>query len=72
MIAASIKQPEEPEWDSVAIADFEIIDCEVTVGDVLYLAERFLASTNLEEMFTIDEEIACFWGVYLMADLHLV
>ncbi len=68
----SIKQPEEPEWDAVAVADFEVIDCKVAVGDVLDLAERFLATTDLEEVFSIDEEIACFRCVYLMADLQLI
>ena len=49
-----IQQPKQPQWDFVPEADFNLVRCYITVGQVADLAETFALAAHLEKELTVN------------------
>ena len=45
----SVEKAEKPQGHSVAAAGFDVVDCQIAVGKVFYLVERFPFLADLEQ-----------------------
>lgn len=62
-----IQEAEEPEWYSVTEAGLNLIGDNKTVGNIFYLVKTFFSTAQLEEVFSIDGEVALTRVLYCMA-----
>ena len=52
-----MQQPEHPQRYTVAVANFQIVNGKITVGNVFNLVERFPPASHLEQVGAICQEI---------------
>ena len=53
-----IKQPEEPEWNLVAVTDIYAVAYNIAVFNAFYLLEPLVLSTHFERPFPVYDQIA--------------
>ena len=62
--AFSICEAEEPQGYPAPVSDLSVGDGKEAVGDIGYLFERFLLSSDFEEILVVDEAIALIYKCF--------
>ena len=52
-----VQEPEEPQGDSASPPDFDAVQCEIAVRQVLDLLERFSFPSYFEKMSSVDNAV---------------
>ena len=72
----SIQQPKHPHRNPIFLAQFHVVDGQITVGDVGDLAEVFAAAAHFEEIVVVEHEIPavglCSGIVFVWQGLHCI
>ena len=71
-ICLSIEETENPQWDTIAISDFDIINSEIAVGHIFNLLKRLAMATNLNRVNIINQEVTVAAEGQLMATEQLI
>ena len=53
-----IHHSEQPKRDAVCAADFDIVECQITVSHIFNLIKTFAFASNFERVFHINKKIA--------------